>query len=45
MYKTRNEKNQGTILPEPMRPHTVMRDGCTNKEREELKETIQPGPY
>nr|DAG67780.1 MAG TPA: hypothetical protein [Caudoviricetes sp.] len=35
----------GTIPPEPMRPHTVIRYGYTNKERKELKETIQPGPY
>lgn len=33
------------IPPEPMRPHTVMRYGYTNKERKELKEAIQPDPY
>ena len=32
------------IPPEPMRPHTVMRYGYTNKERKELKDAIEPSP-
>ena len=30
------------IPPEPMRLHTVMRYGYTNKERKELKDAIEP---